>query len=94
MDVSSKDENRLDYRFLPPFVVGAIAHRGPLNFDQREQVASAAPFGQLSVSPHPRVTLTAGARYDHYRFRAVDRKLDDGDQSGHRTMSAHSPPSA
>ena len=91
MDASSKDEDRLDYRFLPPYVVGATAHRGPLNFDQRELVASAAPFGQVSVSPHPRVTLTAGARYDHYGFRVVDRKLDDGDQSGRRTMSAHSP---
>ncbi len=91
VDASSKDEDRLDYRFLPPYVVGATAHRGPLNFDQRELVASAAPFGQVSVSPHPRVTLTAGARYDHYGFRVVDRKLDDGDQSGRRTMSAHSP---
>ena len=91
VDASSKDENRLDYHFLPPFVVGGTAHRGALNFDQQELVASAAPFGQLSVSPHPRVTLTAGARYDHYRFRAADRKLDDGDQSGRRTMSAHSP---
>ena len=91
VDVSSKDETRLDCHFLPPFVVGATAHRGPLNLDQQELVSSAAPFGQLGVSPHPRVTLTAGARYDHYRFRAVDRKLDDGDQSGRRTMSAHSP---
>ena len=91
VDVSSKDETRMDYRFLPPFAVGGTAHRGPLNLDQQERVASAAPFGQLSVSPHPRVTLTAGARYDHYRFRATDRKLDDGDQSGRRTMSAHSP---
>ena len=91
VDVSSKDEDRLDHRLVPPFVVGATAHRGPLNFDQQEQVASAAPFAQLSVSPHPRITLTAGARYDHFRFRAVDRKLDDGDQSGQRTMSAHSP---
>ena len=91
VDVSSKDETRMDYHFLPPFVVGGTAHRGALNLDQEELVASAAPFGQLSVSPHPRVTLTAGARYDHYRFRATDRKLDDGDQSGRRTMSAHSP---
>ena len=91
VDVSSKDETRMDYHFLPPFVVGGTAHRGALNLDQQEQVASAAPFGQLSVSPHPRVTLTAGTRYDHYRFRATDRKLDDGDQSGRRTMSAHSP---
>ena len=91
VDVSSKDETRLDYHFLPPYVVVGTAHRGALNLDQQELVSSAAPFGQLSVSPHPRVTLTAGARYDHYRFRAVDRKLDDGDQSGRRTMSAHSP---
>ncbi len=91
VDASSKDETRMDYRFLPPFVVGGTAHRGALNLDQQELVASAAPFGQVSVSPHPRVTLTAGARYDHYRFRATDRKLDDGDQSGRRTMSAHSP---
>ena len=91
VDVSSKDETRMDYHFLPPFVVGGTAHRGALNLDQQELVASAAPFGQLSVSPHPRVTLTAGTRYDHYRFRATDRKLDDGDQSGRRTMSAHSP---
>ena len=91
VDVSSKDETRMDYRFLPPFAVGGTAHRGALNLDQQERVASAAPFGQLSVSPHPRVTLTAGARYDHYRFQATDRKLDDGDQSGRRTMSAHSP---
>ena len=89
--MSSKDETRLDYGFLPPFVVSATAHRGPLNLDQQELVASAAPFGQFSVSPHSRVTMTAGARYDHYRFRAMDRKLDDGDQSGRRTMSAHSP---
>ena len=91
VDVSSKDEDRLDYRLLPPFVVGGTAHRGSLNFDQQELVASSAAFGQLSVSPHPRVTLTVGARYDHYRFRASDRKLDDGDQSGRRSMSAHSP---
>ena len=91
VDVSSKDEDQLDYRLLPPFVVGGTAHRGSLNFDQQELVASSAPFGQLSVSPHPRVTLTVGARYDHYRFRASDRKLDDGDQSSRRSMSAHSP---
>ena len=91
VDVSSQDDSRLDFRFLPPFVVGAVAHRGPPNLDQQEQVVSTAPFAQVSVSPHPRVTLTAGGRYDHYRFRAVDRKLDDGDQSGSRTMSAESP---
>ena len=52
---------------------------------------SAGPFAQVSLAPHPRVTLTAGVRYDYYRFRATDRKLDDGDQSGERTMGAASP---
>ena len=91
VDLSSQDDSRLDFRFLPPFVVGGAAHRGPPNLDQQEQVMSTAPFAQVSISPHPRVTLTAGARYDHYRFGAVDRKLDDGDQSGYRTMGAESP---
>ena len=91
VDVSSQDDSRLDFRFLPPFVVGGLAHRGPPNLDQQEQVMSTAPFAQVSISPHSRVTLTAGARYDHYQFRAVDRKLDDGDQSGYRTMGAESP---
>ena len=92
VDVSSKDEDRLDYRFLPPFVVGATAHRGPLNFDQRELVSSSAPFGQLSVfCPTRGSRWRPGARYDHYRFQVVDRKLDEGDQSGRRAMSAHSP---
>ena len=91
VDVSTQDDSRLDFRFLPPFVVGGVAHRGPPNLDQQEQVMSTAPFAQVSVSPHPRVTLTAGARYDRYHFRAVDRKLDDGDQSGNRTMGAESP---
>ena len=35
---------------------GATAHRGPLNFDPRELVASAAPFGQLGF------TLGGGVR--------------------------------
>ncbi len=91
VDVASQDDDRMEFGFRPPFVVGGLDHRGDLRVDQREEVLSAGPFAQVSVAPHPRVTLTAGVRYDYYRFRATDRKLDDGDQSGERTMGAASP---
>ena len=91
VDVASQNDSRMEFGFLPPFLVGGAAHRGDLDIDQQEDVLSAGPFAQLSVSPHARVTLTAGVRYDYYRFRATDRKLDDGDQSGGRTMGAASP---
>ena len=91
LDMATQNDSRMEFGFLPPFVVGGTAHQGDLRIDQQEDVLSAGPFAQLSVSPHARVTLTAGVRYDHYRFRATDRKLDDGDQSGDRTMGAASP---
>ena len=91
LDVASQNDSRMEFGFMPPFIVGGTEHRGPLNLDQQEDVLSAGPFAQLSVSPHARVTLTAGVRYDYYRFTATDRKLDDGDQSGDRTMGAASP---
>ena len=91
VDVASQDDDRMEFGFRPPFVVGGTEHRGALQIDQQEEVLSAGPFAQVSVAPHPRVTVTAGVRYDYYRFRATDRKLDDGDQSGERTMGAASP---
>ena len=91
VDVASQDDDRMEFGFRPPFAVGGTEHRGNLLVDQQEEVLSAGPFAQVSVAPHPRVTVTAGVRYDYYRFRATDRKLDDGDQSGERTMGAASP---
>ena len=91
LDVATQNDSRMEFGFLPPFVVGGTSHQGDLQIDQQEDVLSAGPFAQLSVSPHARVTLTAGVRYDYYRFTATDRKLDDGDQSGDRTMGAASP---
>ena len=58
---------------------------------QTEDVLSAGPFAQVSIAPNDRVQFTAGVRWDYYDFSAGDRKLDDGDQSGDRTMSAVSP---
>ena len=91
IDVSSQDDDRTYHRFLPPYVLGGTEHRGGSLLDQQEGVLSTAPFVQVSVAPHTKVTVTAGVRYDYYRFSAADRKLDDGDQSGRRTMSATSP---
>ena len=64
---------------------------GALRVDQTEDVLSAGPFAQVSIAPNERVQFTAGVRWDYYDFRAGDRKTDDGDQSGDRTMDAISP---
>ncbi len=52
---------------------------------------STAPFiqGTFAIRPHLRATI--GARYDRYDFKAVDKFLSDGDQSGTRPMNAASP---
>ncbi len=90
-DVATQDDSRMEFGFAPPFVVGSTSHRAELRVDQQEQVLSVGPFAQVSLSPHARVTATAGIRYDYYRFRAIDRRLVDGDQSGERTMGSASP---
>ncbi|MXY24523.1 MAG: TonB-dependent receptor [Acidobacteria bacterium] len=91
VDVATQDDDRMEFGFMPPFAPGSTSHRAELRLDQQEQVLSAGPFAQVGLSPHARVTLTAGVRYDYYRFRAIDRLLADGDQSGERTMGAASP---
>ncbi len=91
VDIATQDDSRMEFGFAPPFVIGGTSHRAELRVDQQEQVLSAGPFVQVSVSPHARVTATAGVRYDYYRFRAIDRLLADGDQSGERIMGAASP---
>ena len=89
VDVSSQSDTRMESRNKTTPDVGHL--RGSLLVQQLEEVLSAGPFAQLSVSPHSRVTVTAGVRYDYYNFSATDQKLDDGDQSGERTMNAASP---
>ena len=91
VDIATQDDSRMEFGFAPPFVVVGTSHRAELRVDQQEQVLSAGPFAQVSFAPHARVTATAGVRYDYYRFRAIDRLLADGDQSGERLMGAASP---
>lgn len=62
-----------------------------LMVSQTEDVVSAGPFAQIGISPHERVRFTGGVRWNYYKFTAGDRLLDNGDQSGDRTMDAVSP---
>jgi iron complex outermembrane receptor protein len=91
VDFSSQNDDRQEFAQLPPAAFGADAPSGELQVDQTEQVASVGPFAQVSITPHERVQVTAGVRWDYYDFSAGDRKLDDGDQSGERTMDEVSP---
>ncbi len=91
LDISSQNDDRQEFGQTPPTVAGGDSTNAELRVDQTEDVLSAGPFAQVSIAPHDRVQVTAGVRWDYYDFRAGDRKLDDGDQSGDRTMSAISP---
>lgn len=67
------------------------AQEAGLLLDQRERTFSLGPFAQVSFAPRPRWNVTAGLRYDYHDFQADDRLLEDGDQSGSRTLDAVSP---
>ena len=64
---------------------------GALLQDQEESVGSAGAFAALAVHPRPGWTLSLGGRLDRYGFEASDRLLDDGDDSGTRSLSQLSP---
>ena len=90
-DVASQQDDRMEFGQVAPAVSGGRATSGSLRVDQTEDVLSAGPFAQIGISPNDRVRFSAGVRWDYYDFTAGDRKLDDGDQSGGRTMSQVSP---
>ena len=90
-DVSSQNDDRQEFGQVPPSAPGGRSTNGALRVDQTEDVISTGPFAQVSIAPNDRVWLTAGVRWDYFNFTAGDRKVDDGDQSGDRTMSAASP---
>ncbi len=59
-----------------------------ITLDQLEWVTELGPFVQAQVTPHPRVTVTGGVRYDRVSFDVTDRLLGDGDASGDEVMDA------
>lgn len=91
MDVSSQNDERQEFSQVPPATPLERSTNGALLINQTEDVFSAGPFAQVSIAPHERVRLIGGIRWDYYDFSAGDLKLDDGDQSGQRTMNALSP---
>ena len=90
-DLSSQNDDRNEFRLVPNAVPGGDSSRGALLVDQQEDVLSLGPFVHAALEVHPRWQVSGGIRFDYYDFTADDRKLDDGDQSGSRTMSAASP---
>ena len=85
MDVATQNDDRMEF--------GQAGDGSSTNLmvSQTEDVVSAGPFAQIGISPHERVRFTGGVRWNYYKFTAGDRFLDNGDQSGDRTMDAVSP---
>jgi iron complex outermembrane receptor protein len=70
------------------FVSDAGTPTATVLLDQREQVTELGPFAQVQWTAAPEILLSGGVRYDWVRFDLDDRFLDDGDDSGARTMAA------
>jgi iron complex outermembrane receptor protein len=90
-DMSYQHDKRHEFENIGVPDIGSMTREGALVLDQLEQVLSAAPFAEVGVSLRPRWRLTAGVRYDWYRFKAADYFRQDADQSGQRIMNAGSP---
>ena len=90
-DLSSQSDDRNEARLVANPNLGGDSSRGDGLVDQQEDVLSLGPFVQATLEVLPRWQVNGGVRFDYFDFTADDRKLDDGDQSGNRTMSAASP---
>ena len=85
VDVATQSDDRME------FGQAGDGSSTDLQVSQTEDVVSSGPFAQIGISPHERVRFTGGVRWNYYNFTAGDRLLDNGDQSGERTMDAVSP---
>lgn len=67
--------------------------KGPLELDQQERVRATGIFGQVRLDVSAAFALSAGVRYDRFRFEAEDHLVSSGnpDDSGTRIMAAVSP---
>ena len=91
IDVSLQYDQRAEYDNNGVPADGGLAQQGALRLEQLEEVRSVSPFLHLTARLGPRWNLTGGLRYDQFVFRATDRFLSNGDQSGDRTLDAVSP---
>jgi len=70
---------------------GDQAREGARLLDQAERVLQVGPFVRIEARPGAQVGLSAGLRFDDYRFSVRDRFLADGNNSGVRWMRHLSP---
>ncbi|HEY5624741.1 MAG TPA: TonB-dependent receptor, partial [Gammaproteobacteria bacterium] len=83
-DMDDQDDNRKRF----------INNRGVLEdliFDQNESFESRGVFLQNELSVSDDLLLTLGIRFDQVDYTVTDRFLDDGDDSGARSMDDVSP---
>jgi iron complex outermembrane receptor protein len=85
VDAQEQRDDRVNYG------INAGAPTPVRSLDQREKVREVGPFVQVAADVLPRLTLNAGARYDHVSFRVQDHLVSatNPDDSGQRDM--HSP---
>ena len=102
LDLEIQRDERLEYGNggVPDDLVGTLEDGrvfdelslGDPRLDQEENVDGLGPFVEFEWSPRPDVSVTAGGRYDRFRFEATDRFLTDRtDDSGTRDMAQFSP---
>lgn len=82
-DLQTMRDDRANY--TPDPAVGPVTDT---TLRQREEVTELGPFAEITWPMGSRYMLSASARYDAVRFDVHDLKLDDGDNSGERTMSS------
>lgn len=88
LDAQRSRDGRRNQRITGGLVV---APTDTVLLDQGETVTSVGPFAQVQVDPFPRMTLSAGGRFDRLVFRVEDHFLGDGDDdSATRDMTAAS----
>lgn len=68
-----------------------LVQYGAAQLDQEEKVRNFGPFLALEKDLSEALTLSAGGRYDRYRFEVEDRFPSDGLDSGGRDMDQFSP---
>ena len=101
-DIEFQSDDRQEFinSGIPDSLVGKLNNErvfsvltvGDKELNQHEQVLGIGPFFEVVWSPRPDMILTAGGRYDRYRFKVDDKFLSDGtDDSGSRTMNQFSP---
>ena len=91
-------DNRLTIGVQPAWLtmqnrqyVNVAGRHGALTRDERDRVTSAAGYVEDALSVTPRLTLTAGGRYDHSVRRVADYFRSNGDQSDRRVYAPVTP---